>query len=216
MNDKQLRQNVIEELEFEPSIDAAYVGVAAAHGVVTLSGHVSSYPQKTAAERAVWRVKGVRGLAQEIEVRLPGHKKDADDEIAQRAVNVLAWNTQVPHDAVRVRVSEGWLTLSGTVAWNHQRTAAEEAVRELTGVVGVFNEIELAPQIRVTDIKQRIVAALGRHAEVEAAKIDVEVDGATVTISGEVDNWGERQAVERAAWAVGGVRKVVDNLRFRM
>jgi osmotically-inducible protein OsmY len=214
MNDKQLRQNVIDELEFEPRIDAASIGVAAAHGVVTLSGYVTSYPQKMAAERAAWRVKGVKGLAEEIEVRLPGHKRNADDEIAQRAVNILAWNTQVPHDAVKIRVADGWVTLFGTVAWNHQRMIAESAVRELTGVVGVFNEIELAPLVQPKDIKQRIVTALTRHAQVEAARIDVDVDGATVTISGDVGNWEERQAAERAVWAVGGVRKVVDKLRI--
>lgn len=215
MDDKQLRQNVIDELAFEPSIDAASIGVAAEHGVVTLSGHVSSYPQKMAAERAVWRVKGVRGIAQDIEVRLPGHKRRADDEIAQRAVNILAWNTQVPQDAVKVRVSEGWVTLSGEVSWNHQRTAAEKAVRELSGVVGVFNQIEIAPHVQPADVKQRIVTALSRHARLEADRIGIVVDGATVTLSGDVDSWDERIAAESAAWAVSGVRNVVDRLRIK-
>lgn len=214
MNDKQLRQNVIDELAFEPSIDAASIGVAAEHGVVTLSGHVTSYPQKTAAERAVWRVKGVKGLAQEIEVRLPGHKRRADDEIAQRAVNILAWNSQVPHDAVKVRVADGWVTLTGEVSWNHQRTAAESAVRELSGVIGVFNQIELAARVRPADVQQRIAAALSRHARLEADRIGIAVDGATVTITGDVDSWDERVAVESAAWAVSGVRNVVDRLRI--
>ncbi|MCQ4163497.1 BON domain-containing protein [Tahibacter harae] len=214
MDDKQLRQNVIDELAFEPSIDAASIGVAAEHGVVTLSGHVSSYPQKMAAERAVWRVKGVRGIAQDIEVRLPGHKRRADDEIAQRAVNILAWNTQVPQDAVKVRVSEGWVTLSGEVSWNHQRTAAEKAVRELSGVVGVFNQIEIAPHVQPADVKQRIATALSRHARLEADRIGIVVDGTTVTLSGDVDSWDERIAAESAAWAVSGVRNVVDRLRI--
>lgn len=214
MSDEQLRQNVIDELEFEPSLEAACIGVAAEHGVITLSGHVTSYPQKTAAERAVWRVKGVKGLAQNIEVRLPGHKRRADDEIAQRAVNILAWNTQVPHDAVKVRVSEGWVTLTGEVSWNHQRKAAEAAVRELSGVVGVFNHIELVPRVQSTDIKQSIAGALARHAKLEADRIGIAVEGATVTITGEVDNWDERVAVERAVWSVGGVRNVVDRLHI--
>lgn len=214
MDDKQLRQNVTDELAFEPSLDAASIGVAAEHGVITLSGHVTTYPQKMAAERAVWRVKGVKGLAQEIEVRVPGHKRRADDEIAQRAVNILAWNEQVPHDAVKVRVSDGWVTLSGEVSWNHQRKAAEAAVRELSGVVGVFNQIELATRVQSADIKQRITSALTRHARLEADRIGIAVDGTTVTITGDVDSWDERVAVESAAWAVSGVRNVIDRLRI--
>lgn len=214
MDDKQLRQNVTDELAFEPSLDAASIGVAAEHGVITLSGHVTTYPQKMAAERAVWRVKGVKGLAQEIEVRVPGHKRRADDEIAQRAVNILAWNEEVPHDAVKVRVSDGWVTLSGEVSWNHQRKAAEAAVRELSGVVGVFNQIELATRVQSADIKQRITSALTRHARLEADRIGIAVDGTTVTITGDVDSWDERVAVESAAWAVSGVRNVIDRLRI--
>jgi osmotically-inducible protein OsmY len=214
MDDKQLRQDVIDELEFEPSIDAASIGVAAEHGIITLSGHVTSYPQKTAAERAVWRVRGVKGLAQHVEVRLPGHKRRADDEIAQRAVNILAWNTLVPHDAVKVRVSDGWVTLSGEVSWNHQRTAAEAAVRELSGVIGVFNQLELAAVVQPADVIQRIAGALARRAKLEADRISIAVEGATVTITGEVDNWDERVAVESAVWSVSGVRDVVDRLHI--
>lgn len=214
MDDKQLRQDVSDELAFEPSLDAATIGVAAKHGIITLSGHVESYPQKLAAERAVWRVKGVKGIAQEIEVRLPGHKRRADDEIAQRAVNIIAWNTAIPADAVKVRVSEGWVTLSGEVSWNHQRAAAESAVRELSGVVGILNRIELASPVQPSDIRQRIAAALARHAKVEAERIVIDVDGSTVTITGDVDDWDERLAVEGAAWSVNGVRNVVDRLRI--
>ncbi|WP_257385444.1 BON domain-containing protein [Tahibacter caeni] len=214
MDDKKLRQDVIDELAFEPSLNAETVGVAAERGIVTLSGHVESYPQKMAAERAVWRVKGVKGIAQEIEVRLPGHKRRADDEIAQRAISILAWNTEVPADAVKVRVSEGWVTLTGDVSWNHQRLAAERAVRELSGVVGIINRIELASPVQPSDVKQRIAAALARHAKVEADRIGIAVDGGTVTLTGDVDNWDERVAVEGAAWSVNGVRSVVDRLHI--
>lgn len=142
-----------------------------------------------AAERAAWRVRGIKGLAQNVEVRPTGHKRRADDEIAQRAVNILAWNTQFSHDAVRVRVSEGWVTLSGEVSWNHQRKAAEAAVRELFGVVGVFDQIELAARVQPTDVKQCVAVALVRHAKLEADRIGIAVEGATVTITGEVDTW---------------------------
>lgn len=215
MNDKELRQLVIDELEYEPSIDAADIGVAAENGVVILSGHVADYVQKIAAERAAWRVKGVKGIAQEIEVRFPGDKKWNDDEIAQRAVNILAWNTLVPKDCVRVKVSEGWITLSGSVSWNYQRQAAEREVRKLNGVTGVTNSIMLASAVQAGDLKRRIQDALKRHAEVEAdaVRVDIRSDG-TVRIEGRVDNWSEMQAVEHAVWSAPGVQHVDDYLTF--
>jgi osmotically-inducible protein OsmY len=216
MSDKELRQLVIDELEYEPSIDATDIGVAAENGVVTLSGHVADYAQKTAAERAVWRVKGVRGLAQEIEVRLSGDKKHNDDEIAQRALSILAWNTTIPSSGIRVQVSGGWVTLSGSVSWNFQRRAAENEVRKLGGVMGVTNDIQLATEVQAGDLKRRIQEALKRHAEVEAGAVRVDVRGnGTVRIDGHVDNWSEMQAVERAVWSAPGVRVVEDNLVFK-
>lgn len=216
MNDKELRQLVIDELEYEPSVDAADIGVAAEKGVVTLSGHVADYVQKMAAERAAWRVKGVKGIAQKIEVRLPGDKKWNDDEIAQRALNILAWNTLIPRDCVRVRVSDGWITLSGGVNWNYQRQAAENEVRKLSGVKGVTNDITLSSVVQASDVKRRIQDALKRHAEVEAdaVHVDVRSDG-TVRIDGRVDNWSEMQAVEHAVWSAPGVQRVDDHLTFR-
>lgn len=215
MNDKRLRQDVIDELDFEPSIEAADIGVIAENGVITLTGHVPTYAQKLAAERAVWRVKGVKAIAQEIQVRLPSDKKSNDDEIARRALDLLAWNSFVPNDAIQVKVQNGWITLSGKVNWNYQRDAAESAVRKLSGVVGVSNNIALVPTVEPMDIKQRIMNALKRRAEVEASRIQVAVqDGGQVRIEGEVDNWDERRAVETAAWSAPGVRAVEDRLRI--
>ena len=215
MNDKELRQLVIDELEYEPCIDAADIGVAAENGVVTLSGHVADYVQKMAAERAAWRVKGVKGIAQEIEVRFPGDKKWNDDEIAQRAVNILAWNTLVPKDCARVRVSDGWITLSGSMKWNYQRQTAENEVRKLNGVKGVTNSIALTSVVQARDLERRIHDALKRHAEVEAdaVRVDVRSDG-TVRIEGRVDNWSEMQAVEHAVWSAPGVQRIDDCLTF--
>jgi osmotically-inducible protein OsmY len=216
MNDKQLRQLVVDELEYEPSIDAADIGVAAENGVVTLSGHVTDYVHKMAAERAAWRVKGVKGIAQKIEVRLSGDKKWNDDEIAQRALNILAWNTLVPKDCIRVKVSDGWITLSGGVNWNYQRQAAENEVRKLSGVKGVTNSVTLNSGIQASDLKRRIQDALKRHAEVEADAVRVDVrDDGTVRIEGRVDNWSEMQAVEHAVWSAPGVQRVDDHLTFR-
>ena len=129
MSNKSLRQHIIDELEFEPSIDTALIGVAVENGIVTLTGHVPSYWQKTAAEAAVWRVKGVKAIAQEIQVRFPEDKKTADDQIAERAVNLLEWDILVPRDVIRVKVQNGYVSLEGEVAWQFERRAAEEKVR---------------------------------------------------------------------------------------
>jgi len=215
MNNNELRQNVIDELEFEPSLDAANIGVTAESGVVTLTGHVTSFFQKMSAERAAWRVKGVKAIAQEIEVRLPGDRQVGDDEIARRAVNILAWDDAVPKDAIKVRVASGWVTLSGNVTWNYQRNAAEYQVRKLSGVVGVINNIELVQQVRVADVRQRIVSALKRNVEVEADRIRIDVrENGVVKVDGVVDDWDERQAVERAVWSAPGVHSVDAHLRI--
>jgi len=215
MNDKQLRQNVIDELDFEPSINSADIGVTAENGVVTLSGYVTSYTQKLSAERAMWRVKGVKAIAQEIQVRIPGDKKHNDDEIAQRALNILAWSALVPRDSVRVKVQNGLVMLTGQMDWNYQRKAAEADVRKLDGVTGVMNDITLKPAVQAVDVKQRITDALKRHAEVEASHVQISVrDGGTVSLEGEVDTWDELQAVVHAAWSAPGVRAVNDQLRI--
>jgi osmotically-inducible protein OsmY len=214
MNDRELQQCVIDELEFDPSIDSANIGVTASAGVVTLTGHVSAYIQKLAAERAAWRVKGVRGIAQEIEVRLPADKKTHDDEIAQRVVNVIAWTVPAVADAIKVRVSEGYVTVSGKVRWHFQRKAVESAIGRLSGVAGIINQIGLEPEATQADVESRIAKALQRQAVVEAERIRVSIHEGRVSLDGEVDNWGERMAVEQAAWAAPGVHSVEDHLRI--
>jgi len=213
MDNEELRQKVIEELEFEPSIDASSIGVAVENGVVTLSGHLHSYAAKLAAENAARRVRGVRAIAQEIEVRYPSDKKTADDEIAKRAVAILKWDAMSLPGAVGITVEKGWVTLSGEVGWQYQRTAAEQVVRRLSGVTGVNNNITLKSPVYVTDIKQKIESALSRHAMVEAQAIRVTVhDGNKVSLEGEVESWDERNAIENAAWSVPGVQSVEDRL----
>lgn len=160
MDNKLVRQDVLDQLEFEPSIDAANIGVAVEDGVVTLTGHVWSYAQKLSAERATRQVKGVRAIAQEIEVRYPTDKKTADDEIAKRALNVLKWHAMIPQDAVKVTVQKGWVTLTGEVNWQYQRKAAEDAIWKLSGVTGVTDSISLKPTVSVSDIKKKIEDAL--------------------------------------------------------
>ena len=215
MSDLSLRQTIIDELDFEPSVNAAHIGVAVDNGVATLSGHVSSYAEKLAAEKAVKRVKGVRAIAQEIEVRFPEDKKTADDEIALRAANILQWNSVVPPGRVKIKVQDGWVALNGEVDWQFQRSAAEKMVRRLSGVAGVLNSITLKPRVQPADVKRKIEDALTRNAAVEADKIRVRVfDGGKVALEGLVHDWQERDAVGRAAWSVPGVVRVEDHLAF--
>ncbi len=213
MSDTILRQNVIDELEFEPSIDAAHIGVTAENGVVTLSGHVPTYGEKIKIADIVCRVQGVRGIAQEIEVRPRGEHRTADDEIAKRALSVIRWNTVIPEGAVLIKVQKGVVTLSGAVEWSYQKNAAAEAVRGLTGVIDVYNNIEVKPGPTVSDVKKRIEDALKRAAELEAKAIKVDVDGSgKVKLEGHVNAWFERNAIERAAWAAPGVKMVDDRI----
>ena len=212
MPDIDLRQSVLEELDFDPSFDAANIGVAVENGVVTLTGHVRSYAARLAVERAVQRVKGVHGIAEEIEIRYPADKRTADDQIAERALSSIKWNAQVPGDAVLVKVEKGWVRLSGTVDWQFQRIAAESAVRRLSGVAGISNMITIKPQVRPTDVKSKILDALKRNTQLEADAIRVSVDNDTVTLEGNVKAWYERGIAERAAWSAPGVSKVEDRI----
>ncbi|MGZ5920227.1 MAG: BON domain-containing protein [Rhizomicrobium sp.] len=211
MSDKRIRQDVIDELDFDPSVNAAHIGVVVDNGVVTLTGHVGSYAEKLAAERVTQRVKGVRAIAQEIEVRYPGDKKTADDEIATRALNILNWNAVVPR-GIQVKVQDGWITLSGQVDWHFERDAAEKELRRLSGVAGVINNITLKARVQAQDVKKKIEDALKRSAETEAGHISVSVlDGGKVALNGQVHDWQERNTVGWAAWSAPGV-KSVENL----
>jgi VCBS repeat-containing protein len=211
VNANQLKQNVIDELEFEPSIDAAHIGVAVEESVVTLTGHVATYAEKTALEEAVRRVRGVKGIAQEVVVRPAGTNLTADDEIAKQALHMLNWHVLVPSDAVQVKVEHGRLTLSGNVEWHYQRNAAADAVKNLFGVSGVTNSIRVVqPESAASDVKMMIESALKRTAEVEANAIQVTVADGTVTLEGKGKDWAERMAVERAAWSAPGVYDVED------
>lgn len=213
MTDEDIKKNVVDALDFEPGFDAANIGVAVDRGVVTLTGHVATYAQKMLVDDAVRRVKGVRGLAEELEVRFFGDKPNSDEDIAKRAITMIDWNTLVPVGAVQVKVQKGWVTLTGKLEWQFQRSEAEEAVKRLGGVTGVTNSIELTPHISVMDIKERIEGALKRHAAIEADAIRVKIlANGKIGLEGTVHGWSERAAVERAAWSAPGVRAVEDNL----
>jgi len=213
MTDSILRQDIIDELEFDPSFDGEHIGVAVDRNVVSLTGHVNSYAEKVAAIAAARRVKGVLAIAENIEVRYPFQKQAADDQIAKRASDILNWDILIPKGAVDVLVQDGWVTLSGNVDWYYNKTAAEDDVRKLSGVRGVTNKITIKPRVEAANVKAKIESALKRHAEVEAKAIRVIVQGGNkVVLEGKVDNWDERRAVENAAWSAAGVASVEDRL----
>lgn len=214
MNDKNLKTLIEDELSWEPSIDAANIAATVESGIVTLDGHVPNYAQKRAAETIVKRIKGVRGFVDRIEVQPFGADAASDESIATRAANVLDWDVTVPKGSVQVQVAEGRVTLTGHVDWQFQRDAADRAVRRLTGVRAVFNQIEVKPHVHAADIKKRIEAALERQADLAASKIRVTVTEDKVRLDGEVRAWAERDTAERAAWAAPGVRAVDDHVNI--
>ena len=164
MSNAKIRQNVLNELAFEPSIDANDIGVAVENGVVTLTGYVPNFSQKSAVERAILRIKGVKGIAEEIEVRFHQGAGSADDEIARRSIDMLKWSTLVPEGKVQVKVQHGWVTLTGVLDWNYQRRGAEDVVRGVRVVAGVKNLIELRSRVVAADVRQQIESALRRTA----------------------------------------------------
>jgi osmotically-inducible protein OsmY len=211
--DRRLQLDVMEELRWNPVTSGLEVAVATQDGVVTLAGAVATYAQKMAAERAAESVEGVRAIADEIEIRLPSRFVRGDTEIAHAAVNALRWDVQVPDDRIRVKVQGGWLTLDGEVEWWYQKRAAEEAVRNLVGVVGVTNALAVMPQrVSPRDLRRKIRQALHRNVDVDARGIEVEVRGGTVRLTGRVRTWAERGDAEHAVWAAPGVTKVEDEI----
>lgn len=211
-NDSRLQSDVLAELKWEPSVNAAHVGVSANAGVVSLTGHVESYMQKMAAERATRRVKGVKGVAEEIEVRLPFAIKHDDEQIAGAAINRLAWSASVPRDAVKVKVEKGWITLTGETDWNFQKAAAESDVRGLLGVIGVSNEISIKPRVNVANLSDDIRHAMHRSWFFDDNTVNVSAKGGKVELSGTVESWSDWDAAQSTAWAAPGVTAVENNI----
>ncbi len=212
-DDKQLQKDVLAELEWAPSVKAAHIGVAVENGIVTLSGHVSSFMEKHAAEVATRRVKGVHAIVQEVEVKLPSSAERSDADIAASILNTFRWTAGLPFDRLKVEVEKGQVAVYGDVDWQYQKDLAERNARAILGVRSVLNNIAIKPSVKPFEVKQKIEQALKRNAELEASHIEVTSSDTTVTLSGRVHTWYERDAVEEAAWSAPGVIKVVDNIR---
>lgn len=210
--DAQVQHDVLAELKWEPSVDAALIGVTVQDGIVTLGGTVSSFTQKWDAERVAQRVAGVRGLAVDMDVKLPGSSKRIDTDIARSAGNALKWVNSLPKDTVSVMVEDGWITLSGEVDWQYQRESAAAAVRGLLGVIGVSDMVSIKHKPPHEHVKAEIEAAPKRRALAEIAGVQVVVQGGDVTLSGVVNTWSEREMVRQSAWSTAGVHTVTDLL----
>ena len=209
--DTNLHRTILEELAFDPAIDAGKIGIAAENGVVTLTGTVQTFTEKWAAEKAVKRVRGVRAFANEIVVELIGTHKVSDTDIAAGAANVLAWDPSLP-STIQIEVHDGVVSLSGAVDWQYQRALAEKHLRRIKGVVAIVNNLQLRSSVAPNDVKERIKSARERDADIEAANIDIGVAQGKVTLRGTVHSWSECDAAMRAAWSVPGIQSVSNEL----
>jgi len=206
--DTQIQADVLAELKWEPRLSPNEIGVIVKDGVVTLTGWVDSYTKRWAAEDAAHRVRGVKAVANDIEVRLTSADERTDTDVAKAVVRALEWDAFVPIEKLDVTVSKGWVTLRGEIEWQYQKQDAERVTRRLQGVKGVSNLITVKPRATPEEVKKKIEAALVRSAEVDAKNITVEVDGSKVILKGAVRSWAEKQEAERQAWAAPGVTSV--------
>jgi len=210
--DAQLRADVQAELAWDPAVTSADIGVIVNHGVVTLTGHLRSYAEKLAAERAALRVSGVKALAVEASVKLAAGFERTDADLAQAVGHALEWNVQVPRGAIQPMLEGGWVTLTGEVDWDYQRRAAEATVRNLLGVTGITNLVGIKPLLRSADVEQQVQDALIRAFHGKPRQVAIDVNGSQLVLRGKVRSWKEFEAVRHAAWSTPGIVSVVNEL----
>ncbi len=210
--DSDIQKDILAELNAEPNLKNDDIAVGVRDGVVTLAGHVDSHADKWRAERVVSKIKGVKAVVNELEVRLPSSSQRTDPEIARAVVDALQWNVLVPHEGIQVVVEDGWVTLRGQVDWYYQKEEAERAVRNITGIKGVSNLITVAAVPTPSDVKNRIAEALRRGAQFDADRITVEVVGHKAILKGTVRSYAELLDAERAARKVPGITEVENQL----
>jgi osmotically-inducible protein OsmY len=211
-SDRDIERDVRDELQWDPDLDATDIAVSVRGGVVTLTGFVKSYTDKYEAEAAAKRVAGVSAVANDLEVRMPSVDERPDPEIARDAVSAIKSQLPISSERIKVVVKNGWVTLEGQVEWQYQKNTAENAVRRIKGVKGVSNLIVLKPRAEPTEIKDKIMEAFKRNAELDANRIHVEANGSEVILKGTVRSWVEREEAERVAWSAPGVTRVEDRI----
>lgn len=216
--DEEIQRDVLDELKWDARVQPNEIDVAVKDGIVTLTGWVDSFIKKWAAEEAAHRVRGVKAVVNDIEVRLPTEAERTDEDIAAAAVRALEWDALVPPDQVKVTVSKGWVTLEGEVDWEYQKEEAERVVRRLAGVRGVTDLITVRPKTKPSpdELKKKIEDALVRTAETDAKRITVEVQGDKVILRGTVRSWAERQEAERVAWSAPGGTSVENHITISL
>jgi osmotically-inducible protein OsmY len=210
--DAQIKQDVLDELVFQPNIEETQIGVIVEDGVVTLSGVVNEYSKKAAANKVAKSVVGVKAVAEDIEVKYGDKFKKTDKEIAKAAVNALEWNASVPKEKVMVFVEDGYIYLTGEVVWDYQRNAAKRTLQNLLGVKGVINNIEIGPKVEPHNVEEQITKALERSADLKAKGIRVQVDGHTVQLKGKVHSIKEKELAEKAAYKAPSVLQVQNDI----
>lgn len=214
--DVQLQKDVMDELRWQPSIQSSDIGVSVTDGVVTLSGTVESYPEKRDAEKAAFRVDGVKGVAEDIEIRLPFRNKKNDADIAKAAINALHWDAIVPDEKIKVKVEDGWITAEGKVDWLYQKSAVRNALENLTGAKGVSNLVTITPTVNAEDVRKKITTAFERSATIDSNHIHVENIADKVVLKGTVRSYAERLDAERAAWNAPGVTAIDNQLEVKV
>ena len=214
--DAEIQKHVMEELKWEPAIHSSEIGVAVKNGVVTLSGTVDAYLEKKMAEKAALKVAGVKGIAEDIEIKLSYHHQKTDAELAQAVVNALKWNVLVPDDKIKIKVENAWVTAEGAVEWAYEQNAVRDAISGIVGIKGISNLVKVIPKVNPADVKKKISAAFERSASIDASNIHIENVGNKVILTGKVRSYSEKREAERAAWNAPGVAAVENNIEIKL